>query len=97
MISIADLEKTGEQIVQNLLDHQASINFIAGMMGIGPEVALAEKALPLLVGVLKFMQQESGKSLTEVFSDLMNHNIPGLPNSSALAGPSQDPSAQGSG
>ena len=97
MITIADLEKTAEQIVANLIDHETSINFIAGMVGILPEVAIAEKALPMIMGLLKFMQQETGKSLPEVFTDLMNHVTPGEPNSPILSPTLDDPSRPGSG
>jgi hypothetical protein len=84
-ISISDLEKTGAQIVQNIIDHEGTINVIAGMMGILPAVALAEKFLPLLVGTLTFMQQASGKSLIDVTTDLANHITPGQANSPILA------------
>lgn len=101
-VSIANLESTGIQIVQNVIDHEGTINMIAGMVGIAPEVAFAEKFLPMLVGTLKFMQQETGKGLADVFNDLMNHISPGGPLSPVLspAGtPTAEPSAsaQGSG
>lgn len=86
-VNIADLETTAIQIVQNVIDHESSINFIAGMMGVLPEVVLAEKFLPMLVGTLKFMQQSTGKPLTDVMGDLMNHISPGGPLSPILSPP----------
>jgi hypothetical protein len=96
MTTISDLEKTAQMIVDNIIDHETSINFIAGMMGIGPEVAIAEKFLPMIAGLLQFLQQSTGKPLIEVLPDLMNHITPGEPNLPSLGPPSQDPSAQGS-
>lgn len=84
-ISIAEIEKTAESIVNNIIDHETSINLIAGMVGILPEVAVAEKALPIIAGVLQYMQGTSGKSLIQVFGDLMSHLTPGQPNSPVLA------------
>lgn len=84
-ITIADLEKAAESIVEGVIDHEGLINVIAGTVGILPAVSLAEKALPLLAGVLQFLQQESGKGLVETFTDLINHLTPGQPNAPALA------------
>lgn len=86
-LSLTDLEKTAEQIIENVIDHETTINAIAGMVGILPEVTLAEKFLPMVAGALQFMQQESGKPLTQVFIDFMNHITPGQPNSPILTAP----------
>ena len=96
-ISIADLAKTAENIVEGVIEHEGLINTIAGAVGILPQVALAEKALPLLAGVLKFMQQETGKDLIDVFGDLLGHLTPGKPNSPVLTdgGPPDTQSPQG--
>ena len=97
MTTITDLEKAAANIVQGVTEHEMLINMIAGAVGILPEVELAEKLLPLVTGVLKFMQGQGGGSLLDVFQQLANHIVPGQPNSPILTGPSQDPSAQGSG
>ncbi len=86
-ISLADIEKTASAIIQGISEHQTLINMIATSVGIMPEVALAEKALPMIAGILQFMQQESGKSLPDVFADLMSHLTPGQPNSPVLTAP----------
>src|SRR6266702_6915772 len=95
MTTIADVETAAANIIKGVTEHEGLINMIAGAVGILPEVALAEKLLPLLAGVLQIMQGSGGKSLIEVFEELVNHVTPGLPNSPVLSG--QDPSAQGSG
>ncbi|SRR5260221_8142051 len=97
MTTVADLEKAAQNIVQGVMDHEGLINIVAGAVGILPEVALAEKLLPLIAGVLQYMQGQGGGSLQDVFKQLVNTVVPGQPNSPILTGPSQDPSAQGSG
>ena|SRR6266436_5650542 len=97
MTTVTDLEKAAQNVIQGVMDHEMLINMIAGAVGILPEVALAEKLLPLLAGVLQVMQGQGGGSLMDVFGQLVNHIVPGQPNSPILNGPSQDPSAQGSG
>jgi hypothetical protein len=101
-VTAAGLESTGIAIVENIIDHEGSINMIAGMVGILPEVAFAEKFLPMIVGALKFMQEETGKSMAEVASDLMNHISPNGPLSPVLSPPGTptaevSASTQGSG
>jgi hypothetical protein len=90
-ISLSDLEKTGAQIIQNVIDHEGTINLIAGAVGILPEVTMAEKFLPMIAGALQFMQQESGKGLIDVFSDFMSHITPGQANSPILSVPAAAP------
>ena len=87
MVTAVDLEKTGQQIVESIIDHEGTINMIAGMVGILPEVAFAEKFLPMIVGALKFMQEQSGKSLAEVAGNLMDHISPNGPLSPILSAP----------
>jgi hypothetical protein len=82
--SVSDLLTIAQTIIRNIEDHEDSINFIAGMAGILPEVALAEKALPMIAAVLQFMQEQTGKSLIEVFQDVLSHLTPGGPNSAVL-------------
>lgn len=85
MTSIADIEKLGETIVNNIIDHEASINMLAGLAGLSVPVAYAEKFLPMIASTLHFMQQETGKPWTEVLSDLMSHLTPGQPNAPVLS------------
>src|SRR5258707_6130868 len=96
MTTITDFETTASNIVKGVMEHEMLINTIAGAVGVLPEVELAEKLLPLVAGVLQFMQGQGGGNLMDVFNQLVNHIVPGQPNSQIL-GPSQDPSAQGSG
>ena len=84
MTTIADIEKAASNIVAGVIDHEGLINTIAGAVGILPEVALAEKFLPLVAGVLQYMQG-NGSSLQQAFQDLVNHVTPGAPNSPQLA------------
>jgi hypothetical protein len=79
-INIADIEKTAANIVNGIIEHETLINMIATTVGIMPAVAIAEKGLPFIVGVLQFLQQESGKPWTEVIADFFAHNTPGQPN-----------------
>ncbi len=91
-MNIADIEKLGETIVNNIIDHQTSINMLASLAGLSVPVALAEKFLPMIAATLHFMQQETGKPWMEVLSDLMAHLTPGQPNAPVLApaAPGQD-------
>lgn len=89
MFNVADIEKAAEQIIKNVQEHEGSLNFIAGLAGILPEVQLAEKALPLLVQGLHLIEQETGKSPLDAFKDLVDHLTPSAPNSVVL---SPDPS-----
>lgn len=84
MTTIATLESTAIDVVQGVIDHEGLINGVASALGVLPEVLFAEKAFPVIIGTLRFMQQESGKSWPDVFSDLMSHLTPGQPNSPAL-------------
>jgi len=95
-ISITDLGTTAGNIIQGITEHEALINMIAGAVGILPEVALAEKFLPMIAGLLQFMGQQSGKSLPDVVTEVMNHLTPGQPNSPILSSV-LDPSQSGSG
>lgn len=90
MTTIADLEKLGETIVNNIIDHETSINMLAGLAGLSEPVALAEKFLPAIAGALHFMQQETGKPWMEIVSDLMNHITAGQPNAPILS-PANEP------
>src|SRR5258708_36912143 len=96
MTTITDLETTASNIVKGVMEHEMLINTIAGAVGILPEVELAEKLLPLIAGVLQVMQGQSGKSLLDVFGELVNHVVPGQPNSPILSGGMPDASTQGS-
>lgn len=93
MTTISDLEKIGSQIVANIIDHEAEINFIANLSGVGVEVSYAEKALPYIKTTLDFLQQETGKSPIDVFKDWLSHNTPGKPNSPVLSPTATDTQA----
>lgn len=93
MTTIADIEKTAENIIQGVIDHEGLINTIASLTGLMPAVAIAEKALPFIAGILQFLQQESGKSLPEVLGDFFTHNTPSKPNIPVLGPVLPDPNS----
>ena len=84
-ITAASIVSIGENILQGITDHEGLINTIAGLAGIGPEVSMAEKLLPLLITVLQFLEQETGKGLVQVVEDLISHVTPGQSGAPALA------------
>lgn len=84
-ISVGGLVDIANNILTGVADHEDLINTIAGLAGVGPEVALAEKALPMVAAALKFMQSETGKGPVDVFHDFLNHITPSQPNSTALS------------
>ena len=85
MADNGNLLSIGTKILDGVVDHEHLINTIAGLAGVGPEVALAEKALPMVAATLKFLQQETGKGPLAAFKDFMDHLTPGMPNAPALA------------
>ena len=90
MTTISNLAKTGETVLQGVIDHESMINVVAGMTGVLPEVLFAEKAFPIIILALRAIQQSSGKSWGEAFSDLMDHLTPGKPAAPALSAPGDD-------
>lgn len=86
-IDIAAIEKTAAAIVNGIIEHEGLINTVATLTGVMPAVAVAEKALPFVAGILQFLQQETGKSLTQVFADFLSHNTPSKPNLPELSPP----------
>lgn len=86
-ISIAGAAKVAETIVEGVIDHEQIINDVAAMIPGMPMAAVtyAEKGLPALRAALIFIQQESGKSWAEAFSDLIDHLTPGKPAATALS------------
>lgn len=84
MTTPANIITLVSNIVRGVEEHEGLINTIAGMAGILPEVSLAEKALPAIVAVLTFLQEETGKAPLDVFRDFLNHITPGAANSSTL-------------
>lgn len=90
-ISVADIEKTAATVIDGVISHEDLINTVASLGGFLPAVTFAEKGLPVLRAALQFMQQETGKSWTDVFSDLMAHLTPGQANSPILSAPAAAP------
>jgi hypothetical protein len=82
--TVGDLYTIAENTLQGVEDHQGLIETIGGLAGILPAVSLIMKAVPFLIGALRFMKAETGKSWLDVFKDFLNHNTPGQPNSQVL-------------
>ncbi len=100
--SIAGAAAAAEQVVENVMKVEPMIAGIAGMFV--PQIALVQPWIlmvaPYLERALKDVSAGSnGDALTGIL-ELIQHVSKGQPNSpilSAPTGPSQDPSAQGSG
>src|SRR5580765_741671 len=86
MTTLSAVAKTAPTIVEGVIDHEGIINAVAGFIPGMPMAAVtyAEKGLPMLRAALILIQQESGKSWAEAFSDLIDHLTPGKPGPPAL-------------
>jgi hypothetical protein len=96
MISLANVEKVAETVIQGVIDHEDLINVLATATGTMLPVTYAEKTLPAIVAALQLLQQDSGKPWIEVFVDFINHITPGKAAAEVLgpAAPSAAPAAQ---
>jgi hypothetical protein len=71
--TFADVTALAKKVVDGVIADEPEINTIATMAGILPEVAMAEKGLPILALGLQVIAQETGKTPGQVFADVISH------------------------
>ena len=99
--SIAGAAAAAEEVVKSVMRVEPMVAGIAGMFV--PQIALVQPWIlmiaPYLEKALDDVSKGQNKDALSGMLDLIQHITKGHPNAAALspAGPSQDPSAQGSG
>jgi hypothetical protein len=97
--SIQVAAATAEKVLEGAMKVEPMVAGIAGMFipGLSMVQPWLVMAAPFLERALTDISNNNGGDILGAFMEMMQHISSGQPNSPSLSGPSQDPSAQGSG